>query len=146
MTDSRLKNLRFLWEEGADRSNVGGELVRRQRGHLYSRPVSPDDELTTTEAAAAAGVSRMTIHRWIENGELPVANRTGERKVRVADIRLAALSHGGLPKAPTPNPKVVEELRRQAAVYRGFVPASVTFKEVELEIFGNITDEPYSLG
>ncbi len=144
--DRRLRDIRFLWAQGADKLELGGEIVRRQRGSLYSRPVAPDDELTTTEAAAAAGVSRMTIHRWILNSELKASVRHGERRVKVGDIRLAALAHGGLPKTPVPSTDTADLIRRELAAIKGRVPAKLAFRHVELEIFGDSTGETNSLG
>lgn len=51
-------------------------------------------ELSTQEAAAALGVTRRTIHRWVDNGTLPVARKKpgdlGAYVFRAADVAALA--------------------------------------------------------
>jgi excisionase family DNA binding protein len=42
-------------------------------------PFTREDRITTTEAAEMFGVSRMTIHRWLEADKLPYAVVRGRR-------------------------------------------------------------------
>lgn len=54
--------------------------------------------LTTKEVAAALGVSRMTVMRWIRAGVLPSV-KLGHRTVRVHRDEVHALAERGTPRS-----------------------------------------------
>jgi excisionase family DNA binding protein len=65
---------------------------------------------TTTEAAAKIGVSRQTLHAWIESGQIdaPKPVEMGQRLIRfwtVADIDRARKFKGTLKSGPKPKKK-----------------------------------------
>ncbi len=64
-----------------------------------STQLAPDDLVSVREAAALAGLSRMTVNTWIRKGYVSAEGLLGERRVSLAAVRARVTPPD--PHAPT---------------------------------------------
>jgi len=57
--------------------------ARLKRERKESPQVSPNNDLTMTEAAHALGIHRDTLKRWIKEGKIPDAPRNSKNSYRM---------------------------------------------------------------